>query len=181
MLFPLTTALCSVIFFHIYESEPSVGFGLLLCEFILLLFDVVAIWILDYLDRQQIAIQDNIILRRSIKQEKESMEALVEAYSEQRKKTHDFQNQLSIIYGLALQEVPNGKVVQYVRSLLKKETIPILVTKTGRNVVDILLTQKHSVAVKNEIDFQFQLDDLSGFPLSDEDLIVVLRISLTTH
>lgn len=102
------------------------------------------------------------------------MEALVEAYSEQRKKTHDFQNQLSIIYGLALQEVPNGKVVQYVRSLLKKETIPILVTKTGRNVVDILLTQKHSVAVKNEIDFQFQLDDLSGFPLSDEDLIVVL-------
>lgn len=174
MLFPLTTALCSVIFFHIYESEPSVGFGLLLCEFILLLFDVVAIWILDYLDRQQIAIQDNIILRRSIKQEKESMEALVEAYSEQRKKTHDFQNQLSIIYGLALQEVPNGKVVQYVRSLLKKETIPILVTKTGRNVVDILLTQKHSVAVKNEIDFQFQLDDLSGFPLSDEDLIVVL-------
>ena len=119
-------------------------------------------------------IQDNIILRRSIKQEKESMEALVEAYSEQRKKTHDFQNQLSIIYGLALQEVPNGKVVQYVRSLLKKETIPILVTKTGRNVVDILLTQKHSVAVKNEIDFQFQLDDLSGFPLSDEDLIVVL-------
>ena len=139
-----------------------------------MLFDVVAIWILDYLDRQQIAIQDNIILRRSIKQEKESMEALVEAYSEQRKKTHDFQNQLSIIYGLALQEVPNGKVVQYVRSLLKKETIPILVTKTGRNVVDILLTQKHSVAVKNEIDFQFQLDDLSGFPLSDEDLIVVL-------
>lgn len=98
----------------------------------------------------------------------------MEAYSEQRKKTHDFQNQLSIIYGLALQEVPNGKVVQYVRSLLKKETIPILVTKTGRNVVDILLTQKHSVAVKNEIDFQFQLDDLSGFPLSDEDLIVVL-------
>ena len=110
MLFPLTTALCSIIFFHIYESEPSVGLGLLFCEFVLLLFDVIAIWMLDYLDRQQIAIQDNIILRRSIKQEKESIEALVEAYSEQRKKTHDFQNQLSVIYGLALQETPNGKL-----------------------------------------------------------------------
>lgn len=174
MLFPLTTALCSIIFFHIYESEPSVGLGLLFCEFVLLLFDVIAIWMLDYLDRQQIAIQDNIILRRSIKQEKESIEALVEAYSEQRKKTHDFQNQLSIIYGLALQESPNGEVARYVKRLLKEDVFPILIAKTGRNVVDILLTQKNTIAKKNEIDFQFQLDDLSGFPLSDEDLIVIL-------
>ena len=174
MLFPLTTALCSIIFFHIYESEPSVGLGLLFCEFVLLLFDVIAIWMLDYLDRQQIAIQDNIILRRSIKQEKESIEALVEAYSEQRKKTHDFQNQLSIIYGLALQESPNGEVARYVKRLLKEDLFPILIAKTGRNVVDILLTQKNTIAKKNEIDFQFQLDDLSGFPLSDEDLIVIL-------
>lgn len=49
-----------------------------------------------------------------------------------------------------------------------------MITKTGRNVVDILLTQKYSVAIKNQILFQMQLGDLSDFPLSDEELIVVL-------
>ena len=52
--------------------------------------------------------------------------------------------------------------------------LPTLITKTGRNVVDILLTQKYSAAIKNQISFQMQLGDLSTFPLSDEELIVVL-------
>lgn len=173
-LFPLTTIFCSVIFFQIYEVESAVGTELLLCEIILLFFDVMAIWILDYMDQQQAALQDNIILKRSIKQEKESIEALVEAYSDQRKKTHDFQNQLAVIYGLAQQESPNGEIIKYVEPLLKKELLPSLITKTGRNVVDILLTQKHSAAIKNQISFQMQLGDLSTFPLSDEELIVVL-------
>ncbi len=173
-LFPLTTIFCSVIFFQIYEVESAVGTELLLCEIILLFFDVMAIWILDYMDQQQAALQDNIILKRSIKQEKESMEALVEAYSDQRKKTHDFQNQLAMIYGLAQQESPNGEIIKYVEPLLKKELLPTLITKTGRNVVDILLTQKYSAAIKNQISFQMQLGDLSTFPLSDEELIVVL-------
>lgn len=173
-LFPLTTIFGSVIFFQIYEVESAVGTELLLCEIILLFFDVMAIWILDYMDQQQAALQDNIILKRSIKQEKESMEALVEAYSDQRKKTHDFQNQLAVIYGLAQQESPNGEIIKYVEPLLKKELLPTLITKTGRNVVDILLTQKYSAAIKNQISFQMQLGDLSTFPLSDEELIVVL-------
>lgn len=173
-LFPLTTIFCSVIFFQIYEVESAVGTELLLCEIILLFFDVMAIWILDYMDQQQAALQDNIILKRSIKQEKENMEALVEAYSDQRKKTHDFQNQLAVIYGLAQQESPNGEIIKYVEPLLKKELLPTLITKTGRNVVDILLTQKYSAAIKNQISFQMQLGDLSTFPLSDEELIVVL-------
>lgn len=173
-LFPLTTIFCSVIFFQIYEVESAVGTELLLCEIILLFFDVMAIWILDYMDQQQAALQDNIILKRSIKQEKESMEALVEAYSDQRKKTHDFQNQLAVIYGLAQQESPNGEIIKYVEPLLKKELLPTLITKTGRNVVDILLTQKYSAAIKNQISFQMQLGDLSTFPLSDEELIIVL-------
>ena len=98
----------------------------------------------------------------------------MEAYSDQRRKTHDFQNQLAIIYGLAQQESPDSQVLNYVRPLLKKEMLPTLITKTGRNVVDILLTQKYSVAIKNQILFQMQLGDLSDFPLSDEELIVVL-------
>lgn len=135
-LFPLTTIFCSVIFFQIYEVESNVGTELLLCEIILLFFDVMAMWILDYMDQQQAALQDNIILKRSIKQEKESMEALVEAYSDQRKKTHDFQNQLAVIYGLVQQESPNGEIIKYVEPLLKKE---LLATVYKGNIIKNLI------------------------------------------
>lgn len=121
MLFPLTTTFCSVMFFQIYEIEPMLEQSCYFAEIVLLFFDVMAIWLLDYMDQQQAALQDNIILKRSIKQEKESMEALVDAYSDQRRKTHDFQNQLAIIYGLAQQESPDSQVLNYVRPLLKKE------------------------------------------------------------
>ena len=147
MLFPLTTTFCSVIFFQIYEIESSVGTELLLCEIILLFFDVMAIWVLDYMDQQQAALQDNIILKRSIKQEKESMEALVEAYSNQRKKTHDFQNQLAIIYGLAQQESPDGEVLKYVRPLLKKE---ILSKRLVEFPEDTLCILKHNKLMADE-------------------------------
>lgn len=110
MLFPLTTTFCSVMFFQIYEIESNAGTELLLCEIVLLFFDVMAIWLLDYMDQQQAALQDNIILKRSIKQEKESMEALVDAYSDQRRKTHDFQNACAV-NAASLPKSPTSKLL----------------------------------------------------------------------
>lgn len=57
MLFPLTTTFCSVMLFQIYEIESNAGTELLLCEIVLLFFDVMAIWVLDYMDQQQAALE----------------------------------------------------------------------------------------------------------------------------
>lgn len=49
-----------------------------------------------------------------------------------------------------------------------------LIVKTGRLVVDVLLSQKYHIAQSKGVHFLFQLDDLTCFGLKDEHLVVVL-------
>ena len=88
--------------------------------------------------------------------------------------THDFQNQLSIIYGLAECEAPHGELLPYIQTVMKDSMSTSLIVKTGRLVVDVLLSQKYHIAQSKGVHFLFQLDDLTCFGLKDEHLVVVL-------
>ena len=44
---------------------------------------------------------------------------------------------------------------------------------THRPIADVLLSQKQALAKSHEIQVKLDLDDLSVFPLSDDDLVVV--------
>lgn len=44
---------------------------------------------------------------------------------------------------------------------------------THRPIADALLSQKQALAKSNGIQLEMELDDLSAFPLSDDDLVVV--------
>ena len=90
-----------------------------------MMFNVLAIAILAHLDHQQRAIQDNIILQRSIQQERESLETWQNAYSDQRKLTHDFRNQLGVLYGLAHQKAPYDEIMTYANRLLDETNTPV--------------------------------------------------------
>ena len=45
---------------------------------------------------------------------------------------------------------------------------------TNRPVADVVLSQKSAIAMNKNISFQMQLDDLSQFPLPDDEFVVVL-------
>ena len=44
---------------------------------------------------------------------------------------------------------------------------------THRPIADVLLSQKQALAKSSEIEVKMELDDLSAFPLSDDDLVIV--------
>ena len=88
--------------------------------------------------------------------------------------SHDFQNQLSIIYGLAECEAPHSELLPYIQTVMKDSMSTSLIVKTGRLVVDVLLSQKYHIAQSKGVHFLFQLDDLTCFGLKDEHLVVVL-------
>lgn len=50
-----------------------------------------SIFLLDHLEKQQIAIRNNVILEQDLKIERESISSWVSAYREERKRSHDFQ------------------------------------------------------------------------------------------
>ena len=125
------------------------------------------------LKNQQIAIRNNAILQQDLKAERESINSWVDAYREERKRSHDFQNQLSVLRGMLDDRVPSEQFLQYLDSLLNIELPKTRYINTNRPVADVLISQKAALAKNRNIDFRMQLDDLSRFPLLDDELVVV--------
>jgi signal transduction histidine kinase len=174
IMFPTIALILAVLLLKIYTIAPDAAEEVLLCTFILLCMDVLSIGFLNYLEQQQQTKQNNELLKQSIQLERENLNAWMDAYNGQRKQTHDFQNQLSVICGLAEREAPAGELLPYVKHLLNTSSSSNLFVKTGRNVVDVILNQKHTLAQANDIQFRIQLDDLSDFALSDDNVVIVL-------
>lgn len=167
--FAATTALIRALFL-----EPHLAKELFVCVFILLFADLMAILLLNYLDEQHRAILENTVLRQNLKLESEHIDSLKEAYAEQRKQTHDFQNQLAVLHDLALHDASQEEFADYLEQILSVSFPTGFYVNTGRLVVDIILSQKHAAAKSKGIHLRTQLSDLSDFPLPDDALVVVL-------
>ena len=115
-----------------------------------------------------------MILQQELKAEQESISAWVDAYREERKRSHDFQNQLAVLRGMADDQTKSDQFVNYLDSLLNVELPKTRYINTNRPVADVLISQKASIAKNKGVNFRMQLDDLSQFPLSDDELVVVL-------
>ena len=174
LIFPVSTMLVSFFLLRIYYLSPDLSYELAICNGIILSLDVTSIFVLNYLEKQQEALRDNIILRRNMKLELDNIEALRLAYEGQRKQTHDFQNQLAVIYGMIERRSPSSDILNYIGSLREKVSVGSFTIKTYRTAVDIILSQKKAVADSMGIQFSFRLDDLSAFPLQDDALVVLL-------
>lgn len=171
---PIVSMFISVFLWHLYWIVPFAAREILFCTIALFIMNAFAFVTLNYLDREQQLIQDNTVLTQNIKYQNDIVEAWATAYKNQRKMTHDFQNQLSIIYGLAECEAPHGELLPYIQTVMKDSMSTSLIVKTGRLVVDVLLSQKYHIAQSKGVHFLFQLDDLTCFGLKDEHLVVVL-------
>ena len=174
VIFPAAMLVVSVILLRIYYHTPEMAAELTACNAIVLLVDVVSVFLMNYLERQQEISRDNIILRQSMKTQRDNVEAWRKAYDGQRKQTHDFHNQLYVIYGLVQQKAATEKILDYIEHLQHIESPSVIMVKTHRAAVDIILNQKYAIAENCNLRFDTQLDDLSHFPLSDDELITVL-------
>lgn len=173
-IFPAMSLSIAIFLWRIYCAVPFVAKELLLCTVGLLSMNLFAVAFLNHLNQQEQLRQDNIILQHNIKAQNEIIAAWSDAYRSQRKMTHDFQNQLSVICGLAEHQAPDSKLLSYVQSLLKTNTKSPLIVKTGRQVADVLFSQKYNLAREKNIVFSLQLDDLTHFSMDDTYLVVLL-------
>ena len=174
LIFPVSSVLLSLLLMRINAEAENVAPLVLYASIILVVTDLVAVFLLTYLEQQQQRIHDYSILRRDLQIERDNITAWMNAYNNQRQQTHEYQNQLAILKGLTTEEAPNGNAVRYLDQLLQTDMSASLFIKTGRSVVDVILNQKHSVAQAKGIELRTQLDNLSDFALKDNDLAIVL-------
>lgn len=120
---------------------------------------------------------DNTILRQQIKQEMENVQETLNAYSGQRRLTHDFNNHMNALYEMAI-VANNTQISEYISGLKKQIGKTERIIKSNNIVVDAILNQKYIVAKNSNITMSFIIGDLSKLLLSDEDIVTILANAL---
>lgn len=131
-------------------------------------------FLLDYSGRRQEEVLENTALRQNLKLETAHIESMTSRYTQQRAQTHDFKNQLAVLRDMARRNAPQEEFSAYLNSMLEIDIPCVLYINTHRTVVDVIMSEKVPLAKEKGIDFQFQLDDLTDFPMPDSALVVVL-------
>lgn len=171
--FPVCLLCVSIYLFSISMEEPKYAAKLLICIVLLLTTDIFSIYLLEYLENQQYNADLYSSLKQNLQMINSNIASWKAAYLEQRRYTHDFQNKLMILHGLANKEGTPKELREYLDELLYYKMPCSYCLDTHRPIADVLLSQKQALAKNNEIQMKMELDDLSTFPLSDDDLVIV--------
>lgn len=93
-------------------------------------------------------------------------------YESLRKINHDTKNELLYLRSL-LKEGNHQRAIHYLDLMFDKRDARRPEIRTNHPVVDLVLQQKLSAATNQSVSLQLIFPDLSGFPLSEDDIVVL--------
>lgn len=144
-----------------------------LCLLILDVVDIVAIILLDYIEQSALNREKLVAATERALVQDENIQALSQAYSGQRKLTHDFRTQLA-----TLSELLDCGEIEEARNFLSDLKIHqserILLVNSHNAAIDAVLNQKGYIGQKHGIDMRLRVNDLSALKLSRVDVTIVL-------
>lgn len=172
--FPFVSLISAQLMYIAAVKSPAIAPLLLFCVVLLLAMDIASIVQLNVFEQQQQKLTDSNILLLQMDAAMNNIAVAEDAYKNERKLTHDFQNQIIVIRGMVERDAPKEEMIQYLNGISSYTTSETLSITTHRTAVDVLLNQKYLIAKQKDILFQARLDDLSAFPLPDNALVILL-------
>ena len=170
LFFPIITIVCMTSFAIEggagSQSALVAAFALTLSNF--LLFYIIS----DVITREKVILKMRVSQER-IKNQMDMYQYMEGVYEEQRKKTHDFKNHLSCLWGL----IKSGEFSQaesYIEKINHNWIEEIDYINTNNIIVNSILNQKFKQAKKKGIPILFSINDLGNIPMTDEDMVTLL-------
>lgn len=156
------------------QGEGSVPYALLLTDAVALLVAMlVHFCLMHLLGQQNKTLEQRQLLEQQIQNEQEKAEALLDAYTEQRRMTHEFSNQLGAISGL-LRDDRTAQALELITQITPQLYTGTSVVNTHNPLVDTVLSQKYAQARKLNIPVFFQLTNLADIPIQTPDIVVLI-------
>lgn len=133
---------------------------------------VVFYLIRDILERES-RIRENHLLRMQVSAQTELYHSISENLEKQRRKTHEYKNQILCIDALAENRSYRelGEYVRKISGSLNKELDAI---NTNHALINAIINTKYQEAVDKDILFIVRVGDLSDLRMSDEDIVIIL-------
>lgn len=172
-LFPATSLFTLTILTESANQQNISSLWLLLDAIGLVVANIVQLFLLDKLEQENAVRQDNLILQHQLKNEVSNAQALADAYADQRKLTHDFNNHLAALQTLA-QAGETAQLEAYLQHLCQNALQNSPAISCGSPIVDAVLNQKYAEACRLDIPMELQIDRVDLLPMEPEDMVVLL-------
>lgn len=126
----------------------------------------------EILENSQRIREADVLKQQSIGQ-LELYNSLRKNYDIQRKRTHEYKNQIMCIDSL-LKKKNYNKLEEYINSIFDKLDGQLDMVDTNNEVVNAVINAKYYEALQNDVLLILKINDLSHIKVSDEDIVTIL-------
>lgn len=126
----------------------------------------------DILERE-LKMHENKVFQMQAKNQLEMYQSISENFDKQKRKTHEYKNQIACIESL-LDKKQYSKLEEYVKKIYGSLNNEPDAINTNNVIVNAILNTKYQEAEANGIVFVFRVNDLSRLKIKDEDVVTIL-------
>lgn len=173
VLFPAASAAMLAILFYTSPRDGDVPVFIVAFASILIIANIAMIYVLNNIEKSMEQEQDLRLLHQQISIQAENYGSLRKNYSIQRKSTHEFERHIQVLRDL-LDQKEYEAAQEYVQQLQTNRALKVFSITSNNPVIDVVLNQKHQVAMENGINMQVKVNDLSSISIKANELVVLL-------
>lgn len=152
------------------QKQESVFLVIALC---LAGMNIVVFYLINDIMKRELKIRENKIFQLEAKKQTDMYRSISENFAKQRKKTHEYKNQIMCIESLIAAK-NYGELEGYVRNISGNLNAELDHIQTNNVIVDAILNSKYREMLDKNIVFIFKINDLSEIKVCDEDIVVIL-------
>ncbi len=175
LFFPLFTILAISAMLFVFEYVQTVEQAnlLIVIAFGMVGMNIVVFYLINDIVEKEMKMHENKIFQIQAKNQLEMYQSISESFDNQKRKTHEYKNQISCIESL-LDKKQYAKLEEYVKKISGSLSHEPDVINTNNVIVNAILNTKYQEAESKGIVFVFRVNDLSGLKIKDEDVVTVL-------
>lgn len=135
--------------------------------------NIVVFYLINDIVERETKLYEHKIFRLQVKRQSEMYQAISENFDRQKKRTHEYKNQIDCMEQL-LNRKQYSKLEDYVKVVHSKLDKELDAIDTNNVIVNAILNTKYQEADRNGIVVVLRVNDLSGMWIKDEDIVTIL-------
>jgi sensor histidine kinase regulating citrate/malate metabolism len=135
--------------------------------------NILVFYLINDIVEREVQMHENKVFQLQAKNQLEMYRSISENFDNQKRKTHEYKNQISCIESL-LEKKQYSKLEEYVKKIYGSLNNEPDAINTNHVIVNAVLNTKYKEADENGIVFVLRVNDLSQLRMDDEDIVTIL-------
>ena len=171
-IFTIITIISILIYFNMSSSEEQKN--VLLCiAFGMLIMNILVFYLIGDILEGEEKLRKEVLFRKRVKSEIDMYHQISENYNQQRKREHEYRNQMMVV-GALVKDRKLEKLEDYLSKWDKQPENWVDYFDANHVIVNAILNTKYQEARDNGIVFVVKINDLSHAKIQDEDMVIIL-------